>query len=306
MKALESQDLVAEKEKLVMKYQNLAVDGDPEAQLFLGSCYRQGNGVEPDAARTFYWVQRAAEQGYAPAQLYLAECYSEGFGTERDTAQAAVWIQKAADQGYAEAQCVLGYCYLEGFGMEQDTAQAVAWMQRAAEQGNSSAQFGMSVCYFGGIGVEKDDVKGTTYCKRAAEKGNIKAILQLGICYMYGKGVVKNLCTAEEYLRRAIKAGDEQGWEDEEEQAMAHRLLAQTCYARYVRDDLLLNALDIVNCIPFINVASLTVSFAISAGEKAKLKKFLKTEEGRFMLEHLQAAADLGDKAAISMLKKCH
>ena len=306
MKTFETQTLGAETAEFVTEYQILAEAGDPEAQLFLGSCYRQGKGVAPDAAQAFYWVRRAAEQGYAPAQLYLAECYSEGFGTERDTAQAAIWIQKAAEQGYAEGQSFLGYCYLEGFGVEQDAAQAVMWLQRAAEQGDSPAQFGLSVCFFNGIGVEKDDAKGVTYCKQAAEKGNIKAISQLGICYMYGKGVVKNLCTAEEYLRRAIKAGDEQGWEDEEEQAMAHRLLAQTCYARYVRDDLLLNALDIVNCIPFINVASLTVSFAISAGEKAKLKKFLKTEEGRFMLEHLQAAADLGDKAAISMLKKCH
>ena len=122
---------------------------------------------------------------------------------------------------------------------------------------------------------------------------------------MYGRGVVKNLDTAEQYLRRAIKAGDEHGWDEPEDQASAHRLLAEVYYARYVRDDLSLSALDIVNCIPVINMASWTVTFAISAGERAKLKEFLKTEEGRFMLEHLQAAADLGDKAAVSMLKKC-
>lgn len=303
MQDFAAQNSDTETERLVMEYQDRAVSRDPEAQLLLGSCYRRGKGVEQDTAQALHWVRCAAGQGYAPAQLYLAECCSEGFGTARDTAQAAAWIQKAAEQGYAQGQSVLGYCYLEGFGVEQDGEQAVAWLQKAAAQGDSRAQFGLAMCCFDGIGVEQDCAKGIMYCKQAAEQEYVKAILQLGICYMYGNGVVKNLRTAEEYLCRAIKAGDEQGWEDADEQAMAHRLLAQTCYARYVRDNLSLHALELINFIPFINIA--TISFAASAGEKTKLKKFLKTEEGKFMLEHLQTAADFGDNTAISMLKKC-
>ena len=305
MEVPENQSVGEEMEKAVTEYWNLAAAGDPEAQLCLGVCYRQGKGVEQDDAQAFYWVRCAAERGYASAQIYLAECYSEGCGTERDAVLAAEWIKRAAEQGCAEGQSLLGHCYLEGFGVEEDPEQAVPWLQKAAEQEDSDAYLALAACYFSGKGVEKDNAKGAMYCKRAAEAGCVKALSHLGFCYMHGKGVVKDLNTAEEYLRRAIETGDEQGWEEAEEQSKAHLLLAETCYARYVRDDLSLSALDIANCIPLIGIASWAVTFALGAGEKARLKEFLKTVEGRSMLEHLQIAADLGNEEAVSVLKKC-
>lgn len=309
MKRITTTDNLTEIDEMVAQYQGHAEGGDPEAQLFLGSCYRQGKGVEQNDVQAFYWTQCAAEQGYTPAQLYLADCYLDGCGTAPDSKQAVAWIKKAAEQGDAEGQSCLGHCYLEGFGVEKDAEQAVVWFQKAAEQGSGSAQFGLAACFFHGWGVSRNDVNAVSYCKLAAEQNNVKALLQLGACYMYGKGVVKNLRTAEEYLCRAIACGDEFGWDEEDEQseneAKAHRLLAESCYAHYIRDDLSLNALDIANCIPFLNLASWSATFVIRTGEKAKLKKFLKTEEGQFMLEHFQIAADLGDKEAISMLRKC-
>ena len=118
-------------------------------------------------------------------------------------------------------------------------------------------------------------------------------------------GVMKDLQLSREYLCRAIEIGEREGFlDDNSDRARAHCCLAQVIYAQNVRDTLNLNALDIANCIPGVNFVSWTLTGAISISERATLKKFLTTEEGRSMMFHCKTAADLGDKNALDMLKK--
>lgn len=286
-------------------FQKAAEQEDADAQLSLGICYEVGSGVRKNINKAITWIQRSADNGNSNAQIYLGRCYLEGVGVTADDEQAAIWIRRAADQGNVDAQYLLGSCYYEGFGVTKDDKKAVDWFKKAAELGNCDAQFSLGTCYQNGRGVKKDYAKAVSLYEQAAKQNCPTALLQLGICYMYGEGVVKNLSTAKKYLDKAIECGNNCNWDDAPEiEARAHYMLAQTYYAQNVRDHLDLNALDIANCIPFVNFASWAITGAISVDETAKLRKFLKTEDGQIMLQHYEFAAKLDHKAAKDILKK--
>ncbi len=121
------------------KYLAAAEKGDAEAQLFLGVCYHDGDGVEKDLKQAVYWYRKAADQGDASAQFFLGLCYYTGDGVEKDLKQAVYWWRKAANQGDAGAQAILGACYHDGVGVEKDHEQALFWLRKSAAQGNEKA-----------------------------------------------------------------------------------------------------------------------------------------------------------------------
>ena len=81
-----------------------------------------------------------AIQGNADAQLYLGVMYQNGSGSPQDFAEAAKWYRLAADQGNAKAQFNLGFMYDNGYGVPQDYVQAHMWWNLAASQGNEAAR----------------------------------------------------------------------------------------------------------------------------------------------------------------------
>ena len=89
-----------------------------------------------DAVRHY---RKAAEQGVADAQLNLGACYYNGEGVTKDLVEAVKWYRKAAEQGDAKAQFNLGVCYANGQGVAEDKAEAVKWYRKAAEQGDADA-----------------------------------------------------------------------------------------------------------------------------------------------------------------------
>lgn len=294
-------------------FHKAAEQGHAGAQYLLGVSYYYGQGVGEDAEQAAQWYLKAAQQGVADAQFELAKLFSTGDGISENAREAFYWFYKAAEQGHAEAQFRLGLCYSSGDGIAEDAKKAVSWYEKAAEQGHPVAQYLLGLCYAAGEGIEKNPVEAVYWYKKAAEQDEPNALLCLGVCYMYGTGdivsgsfgVMKDLQLSREYLCRAIEIGEREGFlDDNSDRARAHCCLAQVIYAQNVRDTLNLNALDIANCIPGVNFVSWTLTGAISISERATLKKFLTTEEGRSMMFHCKTAADLGDKNALDMLKK--
>ena len=57
------------------------------------------------------WYRKAAAQGDAAAESYLGSLYRNGQGVPQNYSQAAVLYRKAADQGNADAQGSLGFMY---------------------------------------------------------------------------------------------------------------------------------------------------------------------------------------------------
>lgn len=66
---------------------------------------------EPPSANARKVDCLTAEQGDAEAQINLGNCYRDGIGVPQDTAEALKWYRAAARQENPEAQYNLGVCY---------------------------------------------------------------------------------------------------------------------------------------------------------------------------------------------------
>lgn len=78
---------------------NIAEQGNPLAQFFVGYYYLTGTGTEPDDALAESWLKKAVDQGYTHAYSFLAELHERGTdGVPRpDMAADLYWA--ALEQG---------------------------------------------------------------------------------------------------------------------------------------------------------------------------------------------------------------
>ena len=75
-----------------VKNLEFAEDGSADAQKRVGRMYAQGEGVDKDLSKSFFWYKSAAEQGDADAQWKLGYFYNEGLGVAKDEIEAyAYW-----------------------------------------------------------------------------------------------------------------------------------------------------------------------------------------------------------------------
>ena len=113
-----------------------AVDAEiPAAQYLLAVLYRDGIGVDADAARATALLHRAARNGHVPAMLEYGIAVFNGAGVAPDEARAATWLRRAAWHGDALARNRLALLYAAGRGVEADRVEAAAWHLLAASQG---------------------------------------------------------------------------------------------------------------------------------------------------------------------------
>lgn len=193
----------------------LADTGDPIAQYVIGMLYDNGVGdVYMNKETAVEWYRKSAKQDYARAQINLGFCYDEGEGVDQDHKQAAQLYRKAAEQGHAMAQDNLGNSYYEGEGVKQDYNQAVYWYRKAAEQDYANAQCNLGFCYDEGKGVKQDYEQAVYWYRKAVEQDDDQAQNNLASCYEEGLGVQKNLNKAIELFRKAARQDNEDAQEN--------------------------------------------------------------------------------------------
>ena len=88
-----------------------------------------------------------AEQGNLEAQIYLASAYRQGNGVAQDYKTAVKWFTRAAEQVHAVAQYNLGIMHSFGLGVVPDYKASVKWYTRAAEQGDPIAQYNLACAH---------------------------------------------------------------------------------------------------------------------------------------------------------------
>ncbi|MFC6672944.1 caspase family protein [Marinobacterium aestuariivivens] len=76
-----------------------ALEGDPEAQNYVGEIYEKGLGLAPDYRVAAHWYRQAADQGYAPAQINMGNLSEKGLGVPRDRQAALNWYRRASGLG---------------------------------------------------------------------------------------------------------------------------------------------------------------------------------------------------------------
>lgn len=123
-----------------------AEEGNPNAQLMLGTMYEDGvGGLPSDLRDAAHWYEKAANQGYAKAQYNLGLLYEDGRGVKQDYTKAAHWYEKAAKSGFSEAQNNLGVLHVLGKGVKKDPKRAKQLFSDAAAQGNTDAARNLSM-----------------------------------------------------------------------------------------------------------------------------------------------------------------
>ena len=119
---------------------NAAKAGDANAQVYLGMCFEQGEGVQKDEQKALYWYDKAAANGNSYGQAYAAMMYLQGTGTEVNEQKAFQLAQSSANQSNDYGEYVLGICYLYGLGVETDVKMAWNWLMKASNQGVEPAK----------------------------------------------------------------------------------------------------------------------------------------------------------------------
>jgi TPR repeat protein len=122
-----------------------AEKGFPEAQFWIGVGYDQNQwfGIT-DKQEAFKWFKQAAEHRYVDAEVELGRCYEDGDGVEQNYTLAANWYRKAAEQvpdlgGAGQGRNQLGLLYLQGLGVPKDYIQAYMWFSLAGTERNLAA-----------------------------------------------------------------------------------------------------------------------------------------------------------------------
>ena len=214
---------------------NRAESNDPEAMFEVGRAYENGEDVEKDEQKAFYWFEKASELGHAIASNLCGIYCSKA----NDASRSFEYFKKAYNLGNIDAAINLGNCYENGKGTNKDLNAAIDCYNFALNKGYNSGAYCLGFLYMD-AGDEKNEklyfakaaemnhphgtavygiilqqegkhAQAFEYFKKAKELGNAQDALLLGSCYENGKGVEKNIDTAIECYKFALEKGDSRG-----------------------------------------------------------------------------------------------
>lgn len=109
--------------------------GDPYAQLFLGTLFSDFKEPARDIEQARLWFGKAARAGLADAQYRLALTYRES-----NAPRTIELLAQAAEQGHAGANDLLGEYYLAGNEVPRNVETAVRYFERAIAAGSVPAR----------------------------------------------------------------------------------------------------------------------------------------------------------------------
>lgn len=144
-----------ERDKAAEELEQIARQGDPHAQYFMGLLYRDGGLLVPDAEQAKHWLELSAQE-LSDAQYALGKLYLSDDSDIHHPAKGLYWLQQAADSGHEYAAYRLGKEYLTGENISKDTTRSAAYLRQASQQANPYAQYLLGKLYLMGEGVPKD------------------------------------------------------------------------------------------------------------------------------------------------------
>jgi len=137
-------------EGLAASLEPCVLEGNAEAENYLGMLYLKGIGVQKDPSKAFSYFSKAADKAYPKAQYNLGRLYKYGIGCTIDFTKAMDWFVIATENGNQRAAYSLGYMYYKGFGVAQSYKEAVYWFERSEDP---MAKHFLGLCYYLGYGV---------------------------------------------------------------------------------------------------------------------------------------------------------
>jgi TPR repeat protein len=111
-------------------FQMAAVQGDAEAQFWLGLGCQAGSLGSLDYVDALGWLHESATQGFPLAQFELGQMYAIGHGVPINNQKAAYWFHRAADHNWDVDGVFSAVSWLEEMyrdGRLHDDAEAYLW-----------------------------------------------------------------------------------------------------------------------------------------------------------------------------------
>lgn len=110
----------------------LVKQGDPGAQVLLGTMYLRGYGVLKDPDEAYKLFQAAAAKGSADGEFFIG---ARSVLTHVDLKNGLQYLNLSAEQGNQDAQLLLGQNYLQGIPgfLPRDPVKADMWLRLAAK-----------------------------------------------------------------------------------------------------------------------------------------------------------------------------
>lgn len=78
--------------------------------------YTYGLGVTKDYSQAFKWLNKAATQGNPEAQIGMGSLYKNGWGVRKDCYIAMTWYLRSVAHGNTDAMNNIGYLYKTDLG----------------------------------------------------------------------------------------------------------------------------------------------------------------------------------------------
>ena len=163
-----------ERDRAAAELEQIARQGDPHAQYFMGLLYRDGGLLVPDAEQAKHWLELSAQE-LPDAQYVLGKLYLSDEPNIHDPAKGLYWLHQAADSGHEYAAYRLGKEYLAGENISRDTVKAAAYLRQAAEQSNPYAQYLLGKLYLTGEGIPRNENEAQYWFSVAAQNGHAYA-----------------------------------------------------------------------------------------------------------------------------------
>ncbi len=164
-----------------------AQSGNSLAQFYVGSLYRNGEGVDVDYLEAARWFKLSADNGEWISQSNLGQMYYLGQGVDQSYQNAAYYLELAATQGDPKSQHNLAHMHAEGLGVEKDINKAEFWYRHAIAR-----DFYPSFTHFGlmllkGTEVPKNADEAMKLFETAAENNDTLAQILVGMIYVQGE-----------------------------------------------------------------------------------------------------------------------
>ena len=223
--------------KAIALFRPLAEADNDDAQWYMGTFYRKGQGVEKSYEKALYWYDRSARNGDIDSQYELAKLYYFGDGAAKNHKTAFRWYLAAAEQGHKDAAFDVGYAYKNADGVKRSYAKALKWYQKSADYGNNSGRTSLGIMYENGQGTKKDFRKAAKLYADAADNGDAKGRAFLGEMYYSGKGVYTDKKKGIELYKQAAAMGSNYAKERLEELGINNDLLGDAAYVAYLKKD---------------------------------------------------------------------
>ena len=177
-----------------------AQNGDPDASLWLGTSYMNGEGVTCNYTEAIKWLKKAADNKMPLAYNQLGHCYYR----LENYQEAIVWYKKAIDDMYFNSNRTLSNttCFLLGscYYHLKNYQEAIIWFKKAIENGDTDSYFWLGRCY----SVQQNYQEAIIWYKKAVENGDTNLYGYLGECYFQQQ----NYQEAITWLKKAAANGD--------------------------------------------------------------------------------------------------